>query len=168
MATGGARNGHPRAPCRLLRVEPMKTHFAKKEDFGPETRRWYHVDAADQVLGRLATEVAVRLMGKDRPDFTPHVDTGAYVVVTNAEKVHLSGKKLTDKQYKRYSGYSGGLKEIPAKEMLEKHPDLVFKRAEKGMLPKNRLNKHFLKKLKVYAGPEHPHQAQKPQTLEIQ
>jgi large subunit ribosomal protein L13 len=144
----------------------MRTHFAKKEDFRPETRRWYHVDAEGKVLGRLATRIAVLLMGKDRPDYTPHVDTGAYVVVTNAEKVRLTGKKLTEKMYQRYSGYPGGLRERSAKEMLEKHPEEVIWLAVRRMLPRNRLGREMLKKLKVYRGPDHPHTYAKPQRID--
>lgn len=145
----------------------MKTYFAKKEDFGPNNRRWYHVDAEGKVLGRMASEIAVRLMGKDRPEYTPHVDTGAYVVVTNAEKVRLTGKKLTDKQYEQYSGYSGGRKERPAEEMLEDHPEDVVRLAVKRMLPKTKLGDKMLEKLKVYPGPDHPHSYHKPEPLEV-
>jgi large subunit ribosomal protein L13 len=127
----------------------MKTYFAKKEEYNSETRRWYLFDAEDVVLGRLATEVARRLMGKDQPEYTPHVDTGAYVVVVNAEKVRLSGKKMSDKIYERYSGYSGGLKAV------------------RGMLPRGPLGRKMFKKLKVYAGPDHPHTYQKPEVIEI-
>ena len=145
----------------------MKTKFARKEDYPPEKRRWCHFDADGQVLGRMATEIAVRLMGKDRPDYTPHVDTGAYVVVTNAKKVKLTGNKMTDKEYQRYSGYPGGQKRIPAEEMLEKHSDQVIRRAVERMLPKNKLGNEMIKKLKVYAGPEHPHTYHKPETVEL-
>jgi len=145
----------------------MKTHFARKEDFGPEERLWYHVDAEGKVLGRLAARVAVLLMGKDRPDFTPHVDTGAYVVVTNSQKVHLTGKKLSDKMYKRYSGYPGGLKERPASVMLEKHPDDVIRLAVQRMLPRTKLGRAMIKKLKIYPGPDHPHTYAKPVTIEL-
>ncbi len=145
----------------------MKTYFAKKEDFGPENRAWYHVDAEDKVLGRMATEIATRLMGKDRPDYTPHVDTGAYVVVTNAEKVRLTGKKMSEKEYDRYSGYPGGRKVKPAHEMLEDHPEETVRLAIKRMLPKTTLGDKMLEKLRVYAGPDHPHTSQQPETLEI-
>ena len=145
----------------------MKTYVAKKEDFGPETRLWYHADAEGKVLGRLAVRIAVLLMGKDRPDYTPHVDTGAYVVVTNAEKVRLTGKKLTDKMYKRYSGYPGGLKERSAAEMLKKHPEDVIRLAVRRMLPRTKLGAAMLKKLKIYAGPKHPHTYAKPKEMEL-
>lgn len=145
----------------------MKTYFAKKEEYNSETRRWYLVDAGDVVLGRLATEVARRLMGKDQPEYTPHVDTGAYVVVVNAEKVRLSGKKMSDKMYERYSGYSGGLKRQPANEVLEKHPEDLVRKAVRGMLPRGPLGRKMFKKLKVYAGPDHPHTYQKPEVIEI-
>ncbi len=145
----------------------MKTYFARKEDFPPESRLWYHVDAEGKVLGRMATRIAVLLMGKDRPDYTPHVDTGAYVVVTNAEKVRLTGKKLQQKLYKSYSGYPGGLRERPAKEMLQKHPEDVIRLAVRRMLPRTKLGRQMLRKLKVYRGPEHPHTYAKPRELEL-
>ncbi len=125
------------------------------------------MDAEGKVLGRLAVRIAVLLMGKDRPDYTPHVDTGAYVVVTNAEKVHLTGKKLKQKMYKRYSGYPGGLKERPAWVMLQKHPEDVVRLAVKRMLPRTKLGRKMLKKLKVYRGPDHPHTYAKPQSIEL-
>jgi len=145
----------------------MRTRCARKEDFRPETRRWYHVDADGKVLGRMATRIAVLLMGKNRPDFTPHVDTGAYVVVTNSQKVRLTGKKLTQKFYKRYSGYPGGLHERSAQEMLQKHPDDVIRLAVRRMLPKTKLGSSMLKRLKVYSGPEHPHTYAKPEKIEV-
>lgn len=144
----------------------MKTRFARNEDY-KDNRRWYHVDAAGQTLGRMATRIAAALMGKDRPEWTPHVDTGAYVVVTNAEKIVLTGKKRTEKVYHSYSGYPGGLKETKVDEMLEKHPDRVVSEAVRRMLPKSRLGSQMLKKLKVYAGPEHPHTYAKPEELEV-
>ncbi|MCK4374305.1 MAG: 50S ribosomal protein L13 [Candidatus Brocadiae bacterium] len=143
----------------------MKTQFARKEDY-QTNRRWYHVDARGKVLGRLATRLAVVLMGKDRPEYTPHVDTGAYVVVTNAEKIRLTGKKLTQKVYRRYSGYPGGLKETPVQKMLQKRPERVITEAVRRMLPKNKLGAQMLKKLKVYAGPKHPHTYHKPEELD--
>ncbi len=143
----------------------MKTYSAK---LGEQERKWWVVDAEGQVLGRVITRVAEVLRGKDKPGFTPHIDTGDFVIIVNADKVKLTGNKMSDKKYYTHSGFPGGIKDFSARLMLQKHPDLVFKRAVKGMLPKNRLNKHLLKKLKVYAGPEHPHQAQKPQTLQIQ
>jgi len=145
----------------------MRTHFARKEDFRPETRRWYQLDAEGKVLGRLAARIAVLLMGKDRPDYTPHVDTGAYVVVTNAEKVRLTGKKPTQKLYQRYSGYPGGLKKRPANEMLQKHPEEVIRIAVRRMLPRSRLGRQMLNKLKVYRGSDHPHTYAKPQRIDL-
>jgi len=142
----------------------IKTYSAKP---GELERKWWVIDAEGQVLGRVATHVAKVLRGKHKPGFTPHVDTGDFVIVVNADKVRLTGKKMGDKKYYSYSGYPGGMKEISARLLLEKHPDLVFRRAVKGMLPKNRLSRHLLKKMKVYAGPEHPHQAQNPQPLEV-
>ena len=130
-------------------------------------RNWVIVDAADKPLGRIATEVALMLRGKRRPQYTPHVDTGDFVVVVNARKVRLTGHKLTDKKYYRHSAWVGSLKETTAGDMLEKHPDRVIKFAVKGMLPKNRLGRKLLTKLKVYAGSDHPHGAQKPQPVDL-
>jgi large subunit ribosomal protein L13 len=130
-------------------------------------RQWYIVDAADRPLGRLATEVAQVLRGKRKPIFTPHVDTGDFVVVINARQVKLTGKKLRDKKYYRHSEWMGSLKATTAGEMLEKHPDRVIRLAVKGMLPKNTLGRRVLAKLKVYPGKEHPHGAQKPKVLTI-
>jgi len=131
-------------------------------------RRWFVVDANDVVLGRLATRVATILRGKHRPIFTPHVDTGEYVIVVNAEKVKLTGRKREQKTYYRHSGYPGGLKSITADKLLESaHADRVVQSAIRGMLPKNSLGRKMLSKLKVYAGPDHPHAAQKPEELRI-
>ncbi len=142
----------------------MKTYSAKSEEV---TREWYIVNAEGVVLGRLAAEIAKRLRGKHKPIYTPHVDTGDYVVVVNAEKIALTGKKLTDKMYYRHSGYPGGLKETSAQKMLEKKPEDLLRLAVKGMLPKNSLGRSMLKKLKIYSGGEHPHAAQMPQTWEM-
>jgi len=130
-------------------------------------RKWYIVDASDMVLGRMATQIASRLRGKHRPDFTPHLDTGDFIIVVNAAKVKLTGRKMDDKIYYSHSGYLGGMKSMNAREMLEKNPEKVIRLAVKRMLPKNRLARRQLKKLKIYAGPDHPHQAQKPQPLEL-
>ncbi len=140
----------------------MKTFLPQEEAI---ERRWYIIDAADRVLGRLASRVASVLMGKDKPSYTEFLDTGDFVVVLNAEKIRLTGKKLDQKVYRRHSGYPGGLKEVTAREMLEKHPERVVESAVKGMLPKSKLGSKMIKKLKVYAGPDHPHQAQKPEPL---
>jgi large subunit ribosomal protein L13 len=137
----------------------MKTYSAKP---GEVQRDWYLVDAEGQTLGRLATRIADRLRGKGKPEFTPHVDTGDFVVVVNAEKIAVTGKKLDDKIYYRHSGYPGGLRERSLREELERVPTEVIRRAVKGMLPRNRLGRRQLTKLKVYAGPEHPHAAQEP------
>lgn len=145
----------------------MKTRFARKEDFPPEARKWYHTDAEGKVLGRLATRIAVVLMGKDRPDYTPHVDTGAYVVVTNAERVRLTGKKPSQKTYHSYSGYPGGLKTYTIEQMLQKHPEDVVRHAVRRMLPKTKLGRQMLKKLKIYRGPVHPHTYAKPEELQV-
>lgn len=131
------------------------------------TRDWYLVDATDKTLGRLASEIAKRLKGKHKPIYTPHVDTGDCIVVINAEKVRITGNKLNNKMYYRYTGYVGNLKSINLSEMLEKHPERVIENAVKGMLPKNPLGRAMFRKLKVYAGPEHKHAAQQPQVLEL-
>ena len=140
----------------------MKTFMAS-----PATieRKWYVVDAADMTLGRLASEVAKVLRGKNKPIFTPHMDTGDYVIVVNAEKIKVTGKKLDQKIYYRHSDYVGGMKETTLKEMMQKYPERVVEHAVKGMLPKGPLGRQMYKKLHVYAGPEHEHAAQKPEVL---
>ena len=130
-------------------------------------RDWFVVDAEQHTLGRLATEIAVRLRGKHKPEYTPHVDTGDYIVVVNAEKIRVTGKKLTDKTYWRHSGYPGGIKGVALKDQLATHPERVIESAVRGMLPSGPLGRAVFRKLKVYAGPEHPHAAQQPQALEI-
>jgi len=130
-------------------------------------RKWYVIDAADQTLGRLSSEVANILRGKKKPIFTPHIDTGDYVVIINADKIKVTGKKLDQKIYYRHSDYVGGMKETTLKEMLNKKPADVIKLAVKGMLPKGPLGRQMMSKLHVYAGPEHPHAAQKPEVYEI-
>jgi len=142
----------------------MKTFVAKEKEVD---RKWYLVDAKDKVLGRLATQIAMRLRGKHKPIYTPHADTGDFVVVINADKVTLTGKKWDNKIYYRHSGYIGGLKEITAKKLLEKKPRDILRFAVKGMLPKNSLGRRQLKKLKIYTGSAHPHEAQQPEKLEI-
>ncbi len=142
----------------------MKTFIAKKEDV---SRDWYLIDARDKVLGRVAAEIARRLRGKHKPEFTPHTDTGDFIVVINAEKITLTGKKLDDKVYYHHSGYPGGIKSITAGKLLEKKPEDLLRIAVKGMLPKNSLGKMMLKKLKIYAGTDHPHEAQTPQSLDV-
>ena len=141
----------------------MKTWNAKP---GEVERRWYVVDADGQTLGRLATRIADTLRGKGKAQYTPHVDTGDFVVVVNAEKVMVTGNKLDQKRYYRHSGYPGGLRSRTLREQLERRPTEVIRKAVKGMLPKNRLARQQLNKLKVYAGPDHPHEAQAPQPLE--
>jgi large subunit ribosomal protein L13 len=143
----------------------VKTYQANAQD---RERDWYVVDAEAKTLGRLATQIANVLRGKHKPTYTPHVDVGDFVVVINAEKVHVTGKKREDKVYWRHSGYPGGIRSRTLGEMLDRRPEEVLRRAVKGMLPRNRLARKQLTKLKVYAGPEHPHQAQKPETLEIE
>ncbi len=142
----------------------MKTFSAK-----PETvqRDWYIVDAENKTLGRLSTEIARRLRGKHKPEYTPHVDTGDYIIVINAEKVHVTGNKRTDKIYHHHTGYPGGLKSISFEKLIERAPERVIETAVKGMLPKNPLGRAMYKKMKVYAGSEHPHTAQQPKTLDV-
>jgi large subunit ribosomal protein L13 len=140
----------------------VKTYSAKPGEIG---RRWYVVDAEDQVLGRLATRIATVIRGKHKPPFTPHVDVGDFVVVINAEKIRLTGQKLDDKLFRRHSGYPGGLTEIPYRRLLATHPERAIERAVWGMLPKGRLGRQLKSKLKVYAGPTHPHESQKPEVL---
>jgi large subunit ribosomal protein L13 len=142
----------------------MKTYNAKP---GEIARDWYVVDAEGQTLGRLATQIADVLRGKRKPAYTPHVDTGDFVVVVNAEKIQVTGTKLDNKMYYRHSGYPGGLKARPLREQLQRQPAEVLRKAVKGMLPKNRLARQQLGKLKIYAGPEHPHEAQAPKPFEL-
>jgi len=142
----------------------MKTYVAKEQEV---IRNWYLVDASDKVVGRMATQIAMRLRGKHKPIFTPHADTGDFVVVVNAEKVVFTGKKWDKKTYYRHTGYMGGLKEITAKKLLEKKPEEILRFAVKRMLPKNSLGRRQLKKLKIYAGPGHPHEAQQLEKWEI-
>ena len=143
----------------------MKTWNAKP---GEIERRWYVVDAEGKTLGRLATQIADTLRGKGKPQYTPHVDTGDFVVVVNADKIRVTGQKLDQKRYYRHSGYPGGLKERTLREQLERRPTEVLRKAVKGMLPKNRLAAQQLTKLKIYAGPEHPHGPQNPQPLNLE
>ena len=144
---------------------PMKTHVATPTN---RQRDWYVVDAEGKTLGRLATQLADVLRGKRKPDFTPHIDTGDFIVVVNAEKIRVTGDKMNSKIYWRHSGYPGGIKSRTLGEMLEKQPEEVIRKAVRGMLPRTKLGRQQLLKLKVYAGPEHPHAAQLPQPLEIQ
>jgi large subunit ribosomal protein L13 len=141
----------------------MKTQFAKK---GEIERKWYVVDAKDAVLGKLATKVAIYLRGKNKPVFTPNVDTGDFIIVINADKIRLTGKKLDTKVYYHHTGYIGGIKAQTAKSMLDAHPERIIEKAVWGMLPKNTLGRQMLKKLKVYKGAEHPHKAQAPEILQ--
>jgi large subunit ribosomal protein L13 len=143
----------------------MKTWNAKP---GEVERRWYVVDADGKTLGRLATQIADTLRGKRKPQYTPHVDTGDFVVVVNAEKIAVTGKKLDEKLYRRHSGYPGGLRSRPLREELNRRPTEVLRKAVKGMLPRNRLGRAQLTKLKIYAGPEHPHVAQDPKPLPLE
>lgn len=149
----------------------MLKHMVRQRTWMAKPRevedRWWLVDAKGRVLGRLASQVAKLLIGKHKPEYTPHVDTGDYVVVINAEKVVLTGKKWKEKVYYRHTGWPGGLRQMTAEEMIKRHPERLFYLAVKGMLPKNKLGRKLLKKLKVYAGESHPHQAQKPQPLEL-
>jgi len=142
----------------------MKTYQAKKEEL---EHQWYLVNAEGKILGRLATKLADLLRGKTKPTYTPHLDTGDFVVVVNAGKVTLTGKKMKDKVYYHHTGYPGGIKEMSAEKLLAKKPTEMIRMAVRGMLPKNSLGRQMLRKLKVYAGPNHPHEAQKPVPLEI-
>jgi large subunit ribosomal protein L13 len=142
----------------------MRTTYMAKPN--QVERKWVVVDAADKPLGRVATEVATLLRGKHKPEYTPHVDTGDFVIVINASKVHLTGKKAEKKMYYRHTGYPGGIKAVSAGDLRENRPDRLIELAVKGMLPKNILGRQQFKKLKVYAGPEHPHEAQKPEKWE--
>src|SRR5688500_16704642 len=143
----------------------QKTWNAKP---GEVQQRWFLVDAEGRTLGRLATQIADMLRGKTKPQYTPHVDTGDFVVVVNAEKIAVTGKKLDDKIYYRHSGYPGGLKQRTLREQLDRRPTEVLRKAVKGMLPRNRLARQQITKLKIYAGPTHPHEAQAPKPLEVQ
>lgn len=142
----------------------MKTHWTKEEDV---ERSWFVVDAEGEILGRLASRIAAVLRGKHKPTYNPSVDTGDYVIVVNAEKIETTGKRLDEKKYYRHSGYPSGIKERTLREQLEKQPETVIQTAIKGMLPKNALGRKMFRKLKVYAGPEHPHEAQQPEPLEL-
>ena len=142
----------------------MRTFTAKKEEI---ERDWYVVDAEGQTLGRLASRIAPIIRGKHKPIYTPHLDCGDFVIIVNAEKVRVTGRKLDQKLYHRHSGYPGGLKSISLRDQLDKHPERVLQAAIKGMLPKTKLGRQMIKKLKVYAGDSHPHQAQQPKPLEL-
>ncbi|RME40093.1 MAG: 50S ribosomal protein L13 [Thermoflexia bacterium] len=142
----------------------MKTYVTKPDEV---QREWYVVDATGKTLGRLATGIAHILRGKHKPNYSPMIDVGDYVIVINAEKVRVTGRKLTDKFYYRHSGYPGGFKQISLRDMLARHPIRVIEYAVRGMLPKNALGRRMFRKLKVYAGPDHPHQAQNPKPLEL-
>lgn len=142
----------------------MKSYVAKAGDI---QRKWYVVDATDKVLGRLASEIAAVLRGKNKPIFSPNIDTGDYVIVINADKVRLTGNKSNQKVYRHHTGFPGGLKSISYEELLEKHPERIVEIAVKGMLPHNRLGRDMYRKLKVYAGPNHDHEAQQPEVLDI-
>jgi large subunit ribosomal protein L13 len=142
----------------------MKTRSIRSQDVRHD---WLVVDAADRTLGRIATEIAHRLRGKHKPEFTPHVDTGDYIIVVNADKVRVTGRKTTDKIYYRHSGYPGGIKGTSFERLRDTHPERIIENAVRGMLPRNPLGRAMFRKLKVYAGPDHPHAAQQPQPLEI-
>lgn len=137
----------------------MKTYSPKPQDV---QKNWHVIDARDKILGRMATEIAVKLRGKDKPEFAPHMDMGDFVIVINAEKIRVTGQKLSQKKYYRHTGFPGGIKEISLEKLIEKKPEEVIRRSVRGMLPKNKIGRDLLKKLKVYSGPDHPHAAQKP------
>jgi len=143
----------------------MNTYVAKPKTI---TRKWYLVDAADKTLGRLASEIATRLRGKHKPEYTPHIDTGDYIIVVNAEKVKVTGKKTTDKVYYHHTGFPGGLKSTTFDKLIDQKPTTVIEKAVKGMLPRGPLGRDMFRKLKVYAGSEHEHGAQQPEVLEIE
>ena len=143
----------------------MKTYVAKPSTI---SRKWYLVDAADKTLGRLATEIAIRLRGKHKPEYTPHIDTGDFIIVINAEKVKVTGKKTTDKTYYHHTGFPGGLKSTTFDKLIDKKPTFVIEKAVKGMLPRGPLGRDMFRKLKVYTGSEHGHSAQQPEVLEIE
>jgi large subunit ribosomal protein L13 len=143
----------------------MKTYNAKPREI---EQRWYVVDAEGKTLGRLATQIADTLRGKRKPQYTPHIDTGDFVVVVNAEKIQVTGKKLDEKMYHRHSGYPGGLRSRPLRDELARRPTEVLRKAVKGMMPRNRLGRAQLTKLKIYAGPDHPHEAQAPTPLQLE
>lgn len=142
----------------------MRTYVAKEADIA---RKWFVVDATDKTLGRLASEIAQLLKGKHKPIYSPHMDVGDYVVVVNASQIAVTGRKMDQKMYYRHTGYPGGIREINLRGMLERHPTYALQFAVKGMLPKNRLGRKMIRKLKIYSGPEHPHQAQRPEPLEL-
>lgn len=142
----------------------MKTFTLTPADID---RKWYVVDAQDQILGRLASQIANRLRGKYKPEFSPHMDNGDFIIVINCEKIKVTGKKLEEKKYYRHSGWVGSLKTTTLEQLLARHPTRVITHAVRGMLPRNRLGRAILKKLKVYVGPEHPHKAQKPELLKL-
>lgn len=137
----------------------MKTYSPRPQD---AQRNWHVMDAKDRILGRIATEIAVKLRGKDKPEFAPHMDMGDFVIVVNADKIKVTGNKLSQKKYHRYTGYPGGIREISLEKLIKKDPEEVIRRSVRGMLPKNKIGRELLKKLKVYSGPSHPHAAQKP------
>lgn len=142
-----------------------QTYHAKNNEV---PQHWHVVDASDQILGRLASQIAVILMGKHKPEYTPHHDVGDFVIITNATKLRMTGNKLDQRLYETYSGYPGGRRTYTYREMLEKNPELLLERTVRRMLPRNRIGRQMLKKMKVYRGEEHPHQSQQPQTLELQ
>jgi len=150
--------------CKIHKGAWMKTYQAKKEELDYQ---WYLVNAEGKVLGRLAAELVKILKGKNKPTYTPHLDTGDFVIVVNAEKVALTGKKMKDKIYYHHTGYPGGIKETNAEKLLSKKPTEMIRIAVKGMLPKNSLGRQMIRKLKIYAGPNHPHEAQKPVTINL-
>lgn len=147
-----------------MKAQIQKTKFTTPDEI---SRKWYVVDAQGQTLGRLASKIAQVLRGKDKPEFVPNLDVGDYVIVINCEKIHVTGRRLDQKMYYNYSGYPGGLRSRSLRQLLEKHPDRAMIAAVKGMLPKGPLGRAMLTKLKVYAGSEHPHEAQKPEVLEL-
>jgi len=150
-----------------LEICIMQTTFVPSGKNLEQNRKWYLVDASGKTVGRLATHIASVLMGKNKPTYTPYIDMGDHVVIINAEKIVFTGNKMQDKVYRHHTGWPGGLKEVTAQKQLQKHPERILESAIRGMLPKNKLGRHMGKKLKVYAGSDHPHQAQQPQELDV-
>jgi large subunit ribosomal protein L13 len=150
-----------------MESKPMSTFMAKPAEIAAK-RRWFVIDATDKVVGRLAVQIATILRGKHRPEYTPHIDSGEFVIVVNAAKVRFTGKKLDAKTYNHYTRYPGGLKVVPARTMMAKHPERILYEAVKRMVPRNKLGRQQMTKLKIYAGPQHPHQAQQPQEFKLE
>jgi large subunit ribosomal protein L13 len=164
IGTLAAEVNRPKRGHKRMKVQIQKTHFTTPDEI---SRKWYVVDAQGKTLGRLASEVAKILRGKHKPEFVPNLDVGDFVIVVNAEKIHVTGKRLDQKLYWRHTGYPGGIRNLTLRQLMDRFPERVIKFAVKGMLPKGPLGRDMFRKLKVYAGPEHKHEAQKPEALEL-